>query len=321
MGKFPRLIAALTIGVISTCVCAEYPDKPLRLVVPYPPGGNVDATARIVAAGLSLKLGQQVIVDNRAGATGVIGAEAVKRAAPDGYTFLLASSGGLAPVSAFNPSLKLDPGRDFASAGTIAKVSTLLVVNATLPINTVAELISYAKASPGKLKYGSAGIGGTGHLTGELFQSASGASFLHVPYKGNSQAMMDLLGGQIDFMFDQPASSLPNIDTGKLRALGVTTLTRTSVAPDLKTLNESGLLGFDVSTTAGLLLPVGTPKEILDKLSSALVQVLRMPQTKKQFQVLGADVTEGSGEDFIRIVRLETEKWTQVIRDANVKMP
>ncbi|GAA4327621.1 tripartite tricarboxylate transporter substrate binding protein [Pigmentiphaga soli] len=319
-GIVARSLLALGLGSAAALAHAAYPDKPLHLIVPYPPGGNIDATARIVANGLSAELGQTVVIENRAGASGMLGAEVVARSAPDGYTMLLASSGALAPVKAINPSMKLDPDKDFAAAGSIARAPLMLVVGPSVPSRNVKEFIAYAKARPGKLTMASAGTGGNGHLTGELFQSMSGTRFLHVPYKGGGQAMADLIGGQTDLTFVQPASALSQMASGKLRALGVTTLKRSSVVPDVPTLDESGLPGFEASTTTGLLFPAGTPKDVLGKVNAALVKVLKMPDTRKQFEQLGSDVMEGS-EDFSRIVSLEITQWSKVIRDADLKMP
>jgi tripartite-type tricarboxylate transporter receptor subunit TctC len=286
-----------------------------------PPGGNIDATARIVAAGLGPILGQSIVVDNRAGASGVVGAQVVARSPADGYTMLLASSGALAPVKAFNPSLKLDPETDFTAAGTIARAPLLLAVHASMPVKNLTEFIAYAKARPGKLSMASSGTGGTGHLTGVLFQTMSGTQLLHVPYKGSGEAISDLLSGRVDLTFDQPAAILSHIKEGKLRALGVTTLQRSAVAPDLPTLAESGLPGFEASTTTGLMFPAGTPQAVVTKMNAALIQVLRMPETRKKFEFLGSDVMEGSGADFARILHEETVKWSKVIHDANLKMP
>jgi tripartite-type tricarboxylate transporter receptor subunit TctC len=318
-GSWARSLFALALCSAAAWAHAAYPDRPLHLIVPYPPGGNIDATARIVASGLATELGQSVVIENRAGASGMLGAEVVARAEPDGYTVLLASSGALAPVKAFNPAMRLDPDKDFAAAGSIARAPLMLVVGPGVPSRDVKQFIQFAKARPGKLTMASAGSGGNGHLTGELFQSMSGTRFLHVPYKGGGQAMKDLMVGQTDLSFVQPASVLAQMASGKLRALGVTTLKRSSVVPDVPTLDESGLPGFEASTTTGLLFPAGTPKEILAKVNAALVKVLAMPDTRKRFAELGSDVMTGN-EDFSNIVRLEIQQWSKVIRDADLKI-
>jgi tripartite-type tricarboxylate transporter receptor subunit TctC len=314
-----RSVIALVLGVAAAVAQAAYPDRPVHLVVPYPPGGNIDATARIVASGLAVELGQAVVIDNRAGASGVLGAEFVARADPDGYTMLLASSGALAPVKAATPSMKLDPDKDFVAAGTIARAPLMLVVGPSVPSRNLKDFLAYAKARPGKLTMASAGTGGNGHLTGELFQSMSGTKFLHVPYKGAGQAMTDLMGGQTDLTFVQPASVLSQLASGKLFALGVTTLKRSIVVPDVPTLDEAGLPGFEASTTTGLLFPAGTPKPVIDRMNAALVKVLHMPETRKRFAELGSDMMAGN-EDFSEIVRLEIRQWSKVIHDAGLTM-
>ncbi|MES2187104.1 MAG: tripartite tricarboxylate transporter substrate binding protein [Pseudomonadota bacterium] len=316
-----RGLAAAALCAAATLAHADYPDHALRLVVPFPPGGNIDATARIVANGLAAVLGQPVVVDNRAGAAGILGSDMVAKAPADGYTLLLASSGALAPAKALNPAMALDPVKDFAAAGPIARAPLLLVVNPALPVQNVAQLIAYAKARPGKLTVASSGTGTAAHLTAELFQTQSGTKMLHVPYKGSGPAIADLLGGQVDLIFDQPASALAQVNAGKLRALGVTTAKRSVVAPQLPTLAETGLPGFESSTTTGLLFPAGTPPAIVARMNAALVQVLRLPDTQKKFEALGSDVVEGSGADFERVVRAEVAKWTRVVQDAGIKLP
>jgi tripartite-type tricarboxylate transporter receptor subunit TctC len=297
---------------------AKYPDRSLRLVVPYPPGGNIDATGRIVAKGLAHELGQPVVVDNRAGASGLVGAEIVARAPADGYTVLLASTGALAVGKAFKPTMSLNPVRDFVSAGPIARAPLLLVINPKVPARNLQEFIAYARAHPGKLSMATAGVGTTAHLTGELFQSMSGTRFLHVPYKGSSPAIADLLGGQVDLTFDQPASTLAYIKDGELNALGVTSPARSSSVPDVPTLAESGLPGFDSSTTTGLMFPAGTPQTVLDTVNNALRRVLQEPEVRRQIEALGSDVIAGSGADFEHMLSAATRQWTAVIKEANI---
>ncbi len=319
--NWTRRVALAALCTASTLAHAEWPDRPLKLIVPYAPGGNIDATARIVANGLTAALGQTVIVDNRAGASGLLGAEVVANSPPDGPMMLLASSGALAPLKAFNPALRLDFARDFTAAGTIARVPMLLVVRNGLPVNTLAEFIAYARTRPGQLSMASAGTGGNAHLTGEMFQLRSGTKFLHVPYKGAGQSLTDILGGQVDLTFAPPTGVLEQRAAGKLKVLGVTTRTRFGAAPQLPTLAESGLPGFDASTTPGLMFPAGTPPAVVARVNTALRQLLRLPDTQQKFEAMGAEVVEGSGEDFARVVRTEVVQWTQVVKDANLKMP
>lgn len=312
-----------TLAMLACCAGvaahAQYPEKPVRLVVPFPPGGNIDATARIISGGLSQRLGQTVIVENRAGAAGIVGSEYVARAQPDGYTMLLGSTGALAPVRALHPQAQLQPTKDFAAAAPLARAPLVLAINPKVPAKTLAEFIAYAKARPDTLTLASAGVGTAAHLTGELFQKLSGTRFLHVPYKGSSLAVADLLGGHVDLTFDQLASTLSQIKAGKLQALGVTTAERSGVMPELPTLAESGLPGFEASTTTGLLFPAGTSNEIISKVNAAVQDVLNQPDVQRQFRELGSDVLIGTGADFDRILNDETKKWNNVITEAGIK--
>lgn len=317
MKLLTKLLAIITC-CIGASAHAQYPEKPVRLIVPFPPGGNIDATARIISGGLGERLGQTVIVENKAGAAGAVGSEFVARAAPDGYTLLLGSTGVLAPLRALNPHTSLEPTQDFVAAAPLARAPLVLVTSTNLPPKTLTEFIEYAKARPDALKFASAGVGTAAHLTGEQFQKLSGTQFLHVPYKGSSLAVADLLGGHVDFTFDQLASTLSQIKAGKLNALGVTTAQRSSVMPELPTVAESGLPNFEASTTTGLLFPAGTPQEIVAKVNTAVQDVLRQPNVQQQFRELGSDVLMGSGADFDRILRDETQKWEGVIKEAGI---
>ncbi|QHJ01274.1 tripartite tricarboxylate transporter substrate binding protein [Xylophilus rhododendri] len=320
--NFHSLLAAAALAAAGLAQAqAPYPDHAIKLIVPFPPGGNIDATARIVANGLSEKLGQTVIVDNRPGAAGLLGSEVAARSPADGYTLLLASTGVLAPAKALTPDMKLDPARDFVAVSPIAQAPLLLIVNPSLPVNSVAEFIAYAKAHPGKVSIASPGTGTAAHLTAELFQKASGTQLLHVPYKGSSQAVADLLGGQVNATFDQLASTLAQIKAGKLKALGITTAQRSAIVPQIPTLAESGLPGFESSTTTGLVVPAGTPPAVVAKLSAAMQEVLKSPEARQKFEVLGSDVVAGPGSEYDGILKSEVRKWTQVVKDAGIKLP
>jgi tripartite-type tricarboxylate transporter receptor subunit TctC len=325
MSRIPSIVAALILAGLAAFAApaahAEFPDHPLRLVVGWPPGGNTDSTGRIVAQGLSEVLKVPVIVDNKPGAAGMLGMDIVGKAPPDGYTMVLGATGGLATAKALDVEMRFDPLKDFVSAGPIARAPLLLAVRSDLPVKDLKEFIAYAKERPGKLTMATSGTGTAAHLTGEMFQTTVGVKFLHVPYKGSSQAIADLIGGQVDLTFDQPASTLAQIHAGKLRALAIATRERSSLLPDLPTFDEAGVPGFEASTTLALMLPVGTPAPVLEKINAALRQVLRMPETKAKFASLGSDIQEGSGDDFQRTLAAETAKWTKVVKDANVKLP
>lgn len=321
MKKLVALISCLALaGMAQTAGAQDYPDKPIKLVVPFAPGGNIDTTARTVAGGMSQALGKPIIIENRAGAGGLVGSQYVARAAADGYTFLLGSTGALATAKALNPKLDIDPVKDFVSAGSITRVPFALVLNNNTPARSVKELISYTKAHPDKLSIGTDGTGTASHLTAALFQSMAGVKFVNVPYKGSAQANTDLMGGQIDVRFDQLSSALPLIRSGKIRALGVTTSEQSSVAPDLPTIAGSGLPGFESSTSTGLLFPAGTPQAIVDKVNAALIKTLKQPEVRKSLQSLGADVAPGTEQDFAATMRNEIAKWTKVVHDANIKV-
>lgn len=322
-GRLNRILclAALLTVLVMPAAHAEFPDHPLRLVVGWPPGGNTDSTARIVAEGLSHVLKQTVIVDNKPGAAGMLGYDVVVKSPPDGYTMVLGATGALATAKALDVEMRFDPVKDFVSAGPIASAPLLLAVRPNLEVKNLAEFIAYAKARPGKLTMATSGTGTAAHLAGELFQTMTGVKFLHVPYKGSSQAIADLLGGQVDLTFDQPASTLSQIRAGKLHALAIATKERSSLLPDLPTFAEAGLPGFEASTTSALMFPAATPPAVIQKINAALREVLQLPETKAKFASLGNDVVEGTPADFDNLLQADIKKWTKVVKDANVKLP
>ncbi len=293
---------------------ATYPSKPIRMVVPFPPGGTTDILARAVAQKLTEAWGQQVIVDNRPGAGGNIGSDLVAKAAPDGYTLLMGTVG----THAINPSLyarmPYDAQKDFAPVILVAGVPNVLEVNPSLPVHTVQELIAYARANPGKLNFASSGNGTSIHLSGELFKAMTGVKMTHVPYKGSAPALADLVGGQVQLMFDNLPSSLGLIKGGKLRAIAVTSTTRSSALPDVPTIAESGLPGYEASSWFGVLAPARTPPAIVDKLNAVIGAWLASPEAKEKLASQGAVAAGGTPADFAHYIASETVKWAKVVK-------
>ena len=319
------LIATLTAAFVAAPLHAAqgdgaYPSKPIRLVVPFAPGGNIDITARTVAPGLSEVLGQQVVVDNRGGAGGRIGTTLVAKSPPDGYTVLLGASGTLSVQPAFHDDPGYHPIRDFAFTSMISLTPIVLVVHPSLPVRSVKDFIALAKAQPGTLLMASAGTGSNTHLTGELFQSVAKVKLTHVPFKGSGAALIDLIGGQVHLMFDQVSASAPHIQSGKLRAIAVTTLKRSALLPAVPTVDESGIRGFESSTYTGLAVPAATPRETLQKLRQAVIAVLDQPRTRQNFEKLGAEVIKSTPEEFSRRLQQDYAKWSRIRKETGIKV-
>jgi len=319
----------LSVATVFACVAAAgnalcqapaYPAKPIRLVVPFPPGGATDILARDVAQKLTEAWGQSVVVDNRPGAGGNIGAELVAHASPDGYTLLMGTVGTHAINASLYAKMPYDHIRDFAPVILVAGVPNVLVVNPALPVNSVAELIAYAKANPGKLNFASSGNGTSIHLSGELFKVMAGVQMTHVPYKGSAPAVQDLISGQVQLMFDNLPPSLPQIKAGKLRALAVTSATRAPALPDVPTMAEAGLPGFEASSWFGVLAPAGTPPAIVAKLNAEIAKWLATPEAKERLSKQGANAAGGSPEDFVKHIAAETAKWAKVVKDSGAKI-
>jgi tripartite-type tricarboxylate transporter receptor subunit TctC len=317
-----RAVGALALAVACGAHAqAPYPNHPVRIVVPFPAGGTTDILARATAQKLTEGLGQPFVVENRPGAAGNIGAELVAKSPPDGYTMLMGTVG----THAINPSLydkmPYDHVKDFVPVVLVAGVPNVLVVHPSVPVKSVQELIAYAKANPGKLNFASSGAGTSIHLSGELFKTMTGVSMQHVPYKGSSPALADLTGGQVQLMFDNLPSALPLIKAGKLRALAVTSLTRSTVLPDLPTVSESGLAGFDSSSWFGLLAPAGTPKDVVARVNGEVAKWLATPDAKEKLAAQGAIVASGlAPEDFTRHIASETAKWQKVVKESGAKV-
>jgi tripartite-type tricarboxylate transporter receptor subunit TctC len=295
-----------------------YPERPITMVVTFAAGGSSDVLARAVADAMSRGLGQQVAVDNRPGAGGHIGAEAVARAAPDGYTILFGTNGTLGIGPALYKNLRYDPQHDLAPVGLLHKLPLLLIVNPSIPAKNLAELIDYARGNPGKLSFASAGIGSVSHLAGELFKEGAKVDILHVPYKGGGAAVPDLLSGRVSMMLETIPNALPLARNGQMRAIGVTTKVRSSMAPDIPTLAESGLPDFDVSAWTGLFAPAGTPAAIVDRLNAETRRIAGDKQYMSLIESMGTDVASSSPQAFGIFVRDDVARWTKVIDRAGI---
>jgi tripartite-type tricarboxylate transporter receptor subunit TctC len=297
----------------------EWPSRPVRFIVPYPPGGPTDIMGRIVAQAVQGPLGQPFVVENRAGANGLIGSEQAARAAPDGGTFLVNASAHVI-VPHLTPNMPIDVLADFAPVTNIAAVPLWLVVNPALPVRSVAEFIAYARANPGRISYASSSSGGATHLAGELFKQLTDTDMVHVPYRGSGPAVQDLIAGNVQAMFDSVPSSAASARDGRLRALAVTTKNRIAPFPDLPTIAEAGVPGYEISTWYGIWAPARTPPAIINRLQQAVAAAARNPETRARFDALGAEPVADSPEDYARFVRAEFDRWGKLVRDARIKM-
>ena len=313
-------VSAFALAAIAGAQAPAYPTKPIRLVVPFPAGGATDILAREVAKHLTDAWGQSVVVDNRPGAGGNIGSELVAKAAPDGYTLEMGTVGTHAINASLYSKMPYDHVKDFVPVILVAGVPNVLEVNPALPVNSVQELIAYAKANPGKLNFASSGSGTSIHLSGELFKVMAGVQMMHVPYKGSAPALQDLIGGQVQLMFDNLPPSLPQIKAGKLRALAVTSAARAPALPDTPTVAEAGLPGFEASSWFGVLAPAGTPPEIVNKLNAEIAKWLASPGAKEKLANVGANIAGGTPEDFARHIQAETAKWAKVVKESGAKV-
>ena len=313
------LVAATLVTAYSANLQGQtYPARPLRIIVPLVPGGNLDIVARAVAQRLGEGLGQQVIVENRPGASSLVGTQFVAKSAPDGYT-LLAMANTFASVPAVIANPGYDPVRDFTGVTMTCKVAQVLVVNPSLPVKSVKELVALAKARPGELSYASSGNGSTGHFAAELFNQKAGLKMLHVPYKGNAQALVDIIAGQVMMMYDQVSTSGPLVKAGKLRALAVTSSTRSSLFPDLPTIDEAGVKGYEAITFNGLLAPAGTPREVLSRLQGEVAKAVAAPALRNTFLDRGVELTASSSPDeFTSYVRNEVVASARLARSAGI---
>ena len=312
-------IAGALLPFAARAQAPEWPSRPVRFIVPYPPGGPTDIMGRIIAQAVQGPLGQPFVVENRAGANGLIGSEQAARVAPDGSTFLVNASAHVI-VPHLTPNMPIDVLADFAPVTNIAAVPLWLVVNPALPVRSVAEFIAYARANPGRIAYASSSQGGAPHLAGELFKLMTGTDLVHVPYRGSGPAGQDLIAGTVQAMFDSVPASAGAVRDGRLRALAVTTRNRIAPFPDLPTIAEAGVPGYEISTWYGIWAPARTPPAIIARMQQAVATAARNPETRARFDALGAEPVADSPEDYARFVRAEFDRWGKLVRDARIKL-
>jgi len=317
----PRSLAFLCAVILASgsAFGQGFPAKPVRFVVGFTPGGPSDILARALGQKLAERWSQQVVVDNRPGAGGNLAAEAVAKSAPDGYTWLLGNNSILATNQSLYRSLSYDPVRDFAPVALVAIQPNILVVHPSLPVSSVAELIRFSKANPGKLNYASSGSGAAAHLAGELFKAMAGVDLVHVPYRGAQPALTDVMAGQVQMMFATSASVIPYVKAGRLRALAVTTAQRSATVPELPTVAEAGVPGFEATTWHGVVVPAGTAAAVIIRLNEEINLVLNEKDLKDRLTALGAEVATGTPKQFADYIARETPKWAKVVKDSGAK--
>jgi tripartite-type tricarboxylate transporter receptor subunit TctC len=313
------LLLAVACCAVASVQAQAYPARTVRLILPFPPGGGTDVVGRLLAQKLGQALGQQVIVDNRAGAGGRIGAEFVAKSPPDGYTLLLATSSVMGTGPALYQKLPFDMPKDFAPVSLVAYTAYVLVVHPSVPATSVKGLVALAKSRPGRLTFASSGAGGASHLSGELFSAMAGVKMVHVAYKGSSPGMFSVVSGETDLMFSNTLPVLPQVKNGRLRALGVTTPQRSALLPDVPTVSESGLPGFEVQQNYGVLAPAGTPREIVGRLNQEIAKVMRTDDAKSRLLADGSEAKGSTPEEFEKAITAEIAKWSKVIRQAGIK--
>ncbi len=323
-----RIVAACALALVlaprlagaAGGTAGAYPERPVHLIVPFPPGGGADNLARLIMPRVAQALGQPIVIENKAGAGGNIGAEFVARAVPDGYTLLYGTNGTHAINASLYRNLRFDPVKDFAPVSRMTEIAAMLIVNPELPVASTAELIAYARAHPGKLNFASAGNGTTSHLAGELFKTQAGIDIVHVPYRGGALAMTDLIGGQVQLMIEVMPSAYPQAREGKVRALAVSTPRRFPGAPDIPTIAESGLPGFEASAWDGIFAPAGTPSAIVDRLNAAIRQALDDPEVVATLRLRGAQPVPGTSDAFAAFIVSSAEKWALAVRASGAKI-
>jgi len=313
------IVLAATMAAAFPAVAQTWPTKPIRIIVPYPPGGTSDILARTLGQKLSEVLGQTIVVDNKPGANGNVGADLVAKAAPDGYTFLLADIGAIAISPSVYPTLPFDPVKDFSPVTMVAYSPHILAVNPGVPAQSVAELVALAKAKPGKLNYAASSTGSAPHLAGIEFANRAGISWAYIPYKGGAQAITDVVGAQADVLFNGMLATYPHVKGGKLRILAVSSAKRVSSIPDVPTVAESGYPGFETGSWQGILAPPGTPRDIVAKMGTEVTKILQTPDMRERLGAQGAEVLVMPPDEFGAFIRKEKDRWAKVVKDANVK--
>jgi len=308
-----------TTTITTGAAAQDWPDHAIRMIVPFPAGGSADTLARLLGQAISKHLAQPIVVDNRPGAGGNIGTEFAAKSAPDGYTFLMTPSSFASQPSLYS-NLTWDPVRDFAPVALIATTPNILVVNMAVPAHSVQELVALAKAQPGRLSYASGGVGATNHLAGELFKRMTGTDIVHIPYRGNPLAVVDVMSGQVTMMFDFMITSLPHVKEGKLRALAVTGSKRSPQVPDLPTVAEAGVPGYEASTWFAVMAPAGTPQPMIATLNGEFNAALKQPDIKARLTELGAEPLGGTPDDAAKLLKSEIGKWADVIKAAHIQI-
>jgi tripartite-type tricarboxylate transporter receptor subunit TctC len=313
-------LASVAVTLAGPAAAQPYPAKPIRMIIGFPPGGGTDIVGRIVGQRLAEVLGQQVLPDNRGGASGQIAAEITAKAPPDGYTVMMVHISAISILPSLFPKLPYDAQKDFAPISLVAIGPNFLVVHPSVPVKSVKELVAFAKARPGQLHYASPGAGTVQHLAAELFKLQAKVDMLHVPYKGSGQSIVDLIAGHVHLNFDSVPPVLPHVRSGRLRALAVTSEKRFSILPDIPTVNESGVPGFDLSTWWGLVAPAAVSKDIIARLQAETVKVLREPGVKEKIAFAGADTVGNTADQFGAFIRSETAKYARIVKEANIKI-
>lgn len=311
--------------IVATLLCTAvqaqpYPNRPIKFVVPFPPGGNLDFIARTIQPKLAESLGQPVVIDNRGGAGGIIGADYAAKQPADGYTIFLGNTGTLGIYPSVYPQLPYDPIKDFTGVGMTSTNAFLAVVHPSVPANSMREFVAYAKANPGKVSAGVAGSGSSLHFATEMLKTQAGIDMLVVPYKGSGPAISDLLGGHVQLVIDAPTVSMEHVRAGKLKAMAVTGKTRLATLPEVPTFDEAGITGIDASGWQGIAVPTGTPRAVIDKLSAALAKAISDPEVRARFATQGLDPAVMTADQFSAHIRSEVPKWTRIAKSANIKV-